>query len=308
MNSEETQVLELMEYLLTKPRRDDRTGVGTHSSFGHRLEFDLSDGKVPLLTTKEMYHKSVIEELVFFIQGKTDTSKLKTKIWRGNTSKANLEKLGLDYDEGEMGPLYGFQWRMYGCDYETIVQLRKQIDELGEGDMSDVARIQLEYLLDKEMKKGKDQLAQVIDTLKSDPSSRRMVVSAWNAQDIGKMVLPPCHVLFQFYVVDGKLDLQMYQRSADVFLGLPFNIASYAILLHMVAKEVNLKPGRLIICLGDTHIYSNHVDAVKAQLSREPLAFPTIKLADKKFFDMTKDDVEIVDYQHYEAIKADMAI
>jgi thymidylate synthase len=304
--SQEQQVLDLMTHLLSRPLRKDRTGTGTYSSFSHRLEFDLSDGTVPILTTKKVYYRSVIEELLFFIRGDTDSKKLKSKIWRGNSSKEYLEKMGLPYEEGELGPVYGFQWRNFGADYETISGYKKQLYSLENGEMQDTQRIYLEGMLDKH--KGVDQLKDVISRLLKNPEDRRLIVSAWNPVDIPKMVLPPCHVLYQLYVDGENVDMQVYQRSADVFLGLPFNIASYGILLHMIAKEVGLKAGRLIFNLGDAHIYSNHVEQVKKQLKNEPYQFPTIKLADKSLFEMDVKDVEIVGYESHEAIKAEMAV
>lgn len=303
----EGNVLDLMKDLLDQVEREDRTGTGTRSSFGHRFEFDLSDGSVPILTTKKVYYKSVLEELLFFIRGETDSKKLKTKIWRANSSKEALEKLGLEYEEGELGPVYGFQWRYFGADYDRILALTEELNVLPKEELYQPSRTYLESLIDLEKKKGFDQLAWVINEIKTKPSSRRLVVSAWNPKDIGKMVLPPCHVMFQFYVNGDQLDVQVYQRSADVFLGLPFNLASYGTLLHMVAKETNYKPGRMIYVLGDAHIYLNHVDQVKEQITRIPFDFPKIEIGDKPFFELEMDGVLLVGYEHHPPIEAEMS-
>lgn len=305
MNPEE-QVIELMKKLLDQPLREDRTGTGTYSSFGERLEFDLSDGSVPVLTTKKVYYKSVVEELLFFIRGETDTSLLKSKIWRGNTSREFLDRNGLGYPEGEMGPLYGFQWRHFGADYRKILALKSELKLEDDGEFRELRVAYLKGELEKEKSKGTDQLSWVISEIKSNPLSRRLIVSAWNAEDVDQMVLPPCHVFYQFYVREGHLDIQVYQRSADVFLGLPFNLASYGTLLHMMAQETGYKPGRMVYIIGDAHIYSNHASQVKLQISREPYPFPKIEIEKAPFFEIEK--IGLIDYNHHPEIKGVMSV
>jgi dihydrofolate reductase/thymidylate synthase len=235
--------------------KSDRTGTGTTSMFGTRMEFDISE-RIPILTTKKIDYENIIKELLFFVSGRTNTKILETEgvgIWKGNTSKEFLEKRGLEYEEGDMGPGYGHQWRHWNAPYEGC-------DESYSG-------------------KGVDQLAEAIELIRKDPHSRRILVSAWNPEQLPEMALPPCHILFQFNVSGDRkhLDCQIYQRSTDAFLGLPYNIASYAILTYMIAHITNLKPRKLIHVSGDSHIYSNHGDQVKRQLSRTPRPFPTLK-------------------------------
>lgn len=224
--------------------REDRTGVGTISRFGERLDLDLQVA-FPLLSTKRVFWKGVVRELLWFISGSTDANELSTKgvhIWDGNSSREYLDSRGLHtYPPGTVGPCYGWQWRSFGASYPAS----------SEGTV-----------------RGVDQLADVIEQIKKNPTDRRLIVSAWNPSDLPKMALPPCHILYQFYVDNGELSCQMYQRSVDVGLGLPFNIASYALLTHMVAHVCGLGVGRLIMCLGDTHIYQTHVDALREQMSR----------------------------------------
>ena len=230
------QYLDLLERVLDEGnKKEDRTGTGTISVFGHQMRFDLAEG-FPLLTTKKLHLKSIIHELLWFIKGSTNVKYLQdngVRIWNEWAK-----------EDGELGPIYGYQWRSWP-DY----------------------------------KKGHiDQIQQVIDSIKNNPDSRRHIVSAWNVGDIENMQLPPCHILFQFYVADGKLSCQLYQRSADIFLGVPFNIASYAILTMMVAQVCGLKPGTFVHTLGDAHIYLNHLDQVNLQMTREPLALPQLKI------------------------------
>ena len=215
--------------------KDDRTGTGTTSIFGHQMRFDLSEG-FPCLTTKKLHLRSIIYELLWFIKGDTNVKYLQdngVRIWNEWAD-----------DKGDLGPIYGYQWRSWpNYNGETI-----------------------------------DQIKEVIETIKTNPNSRRMLVSAWNVGCLDQMKLPPCHILFQFYVVNGKLSMQLYQRSADIFLGVPFNIASYALLLQMVAQVTGLEPGEFIHTLGDAHIYNNHLEQVDLQLSREPKALPQLKI------------------------------
>ena len=274
------QYHDLLEDILNNgERKDDRTGVGTISVFGRQLRFDLSKG-FPAITTKKLAWKSVVSELLWFIEGTGDERRLaeilygsrdteRSTIWTGNAQAAYWTPKAR-YD-GDLGRVYGVQWRDW---------------------------------------RGVDQLANLIEGIKKDPNGRRHILTAWNVDELDQMALPPCHVLAQFYVSNGKLSCHMYQRSVDVFLGLPFNIASYALLTHMIAQVCDLKVGELIISTGDTHIYSNHVEQVNEQLSREeyplPLLFlnPDIKSIDK----FSMDAILLFDYQSHGTIKADMAV
>ncbi|MDV6275139.1 thymidylate synthase [Rhodococcus erythropolis] len=250
----------------TGTAKSDRTGTGTRSIFGHQMRFDLADG-FPLVTTKKVHLKSIVNELLWFL--------------RGDSNVAWLHEHGVSiWDEwadehGELGPVYGVQWRSWPTPSGEHI----------------------------------DQITQTVETLRSNPDSRRIIVSAWNVADIPQMALAPCHAFFQFYVADGKLSCQLYQRSADMFLGVPFNIASYALLTHMMAQQAGLDVGEFVWTGGDCHIYDNHVDQVTEQLGREPLSLPTLKLNKRdSIFDYTFEDVEIVDYQHHPAIKAPVAV
>ncbi|MCZ4523908.1 MULTISPECIES: thymidylate synthase [Rhodococcus] len=250
----------------TGSAKSDRTGTGTRSIFGHQMRFDLADG-FPLVTTKKVHLKSIVNELLWFL--------------RGDSNVAWLHEHGVSiWDEwadenGELGPVYGVQWRSWPTPSGEHI----------------------------------DQITQTVETLRTNPDSRRIIVSAWNVADIPQMALAPCHAFFQFYVADGKLSCQLYQRSADMFLGVPFNIASYALLTHMMAQQAGLDVGEFVWTGGDCHIYDNHVDQVTEQLGREPLPLPTLKLNKRdSIFDYTFEDVEIVDYQHHPAIKAPVAV
>jgi len=259
--------LDLLRHVLEHgERRTDRTGTGTISVFGTQTRYDLREG-FPLLTTKKVLFPAVVRELVWFLRGSTninDDLHAHTPIWDAWAD-----------EQGELGPIYGYQWRHWGKD---------------------------------ETHAGVDQIQQVIDTIKKDPMSRRIIVSAWNVTDIPKMRLPPCHALFQFYVNDRSLDCQLYQRSADLALGVPFNIASYALLQAMIAQECELVPRHFVHTLGDAHIYLNHVEGVKTQLERTPMALPKLKLAPKKVLDMTFEDVQLEGYQHHPFIKFAVAV
>jgi len=248
-------------------RKSDRTGTGTISVFGAQLRFDLNAG-FPLMTTKKVHLKSIIHELLWFLQGDTNVRYLKengVSIW-DEWAKP----------DGDLGPVYGYQWRSWPA--------------------ADGRHI--------------DQISQVLQQLKTNPDSRRMIVSAWNVADLDKMALMPCHAFFQFYVADGKLSCQLYQRSADMFLGVPFNIASYALLTQMIAQVCGLKPGDFVHTFGDTHIYLNHMDQVKEQLSREPRALPVMKLnpAVKDLFAFKYADFTLENYDPHPAIKAPVAV
>src|SRR5215211_1781822 len=255
--------LDLLDHVLTSGvEKSDRTGTGTLSTFGYQMRFDLREG-FPLLTTKKLHTRSIIGELLWFIQGSTNVK------W--------LHEQGITiWDEwadadGELGPIYGYQWRSWPTPSGGHI----------------------------------DQLNGVINSIKTVPDSRRHMVSAWNVADLADMALSPCHALFQFYVAQGRLSCQLYQRSADIFLGVPFNIASYALLTHMVAQQVGLRPGDFIWTGGDCHIYDNHVDQVREQLSREPYPFPTLELRPApSLFDYQLEDLQVVGYRHHPAIKA----
>jgi thymidylate synthase len=272
--------LELVERVLREgERRDDRTGTGTLSVFGVQTRYDLRAG-FPLLTTKKVLWSGVVRELLWFLRGSTnvrDELTQHTPIWDAWADPS-----------GELGPIYGHQWRRWGAPF--VQHARDQ------------------NTLPKRTGPGIDQLAQAIALIRDDPSSRRIIVSAWNVADLPHMALPPCHAFFQFYVSNGRLDLQLYQRSADIALGVPFNIASYALLLMLVAKECALTPGVLIHTLGDAHIYLNHVEGLKLQLTREPLPPPRVTIADKPLSEIQYGDIELVDYQHHPFIKFEVAV
>lgn len=270
----------IMRELLKESSRENRTNVETHSKFGVYLEFDISK-EFPLFTSKWVYFKGVLEELLFFISGKTDTKILEekgVKIWQGNTRKSVLESLGLDYEEGEAGPIYGFQWRHFGADYPRT-------------------------------EKGFDQLNAVINSISSNPTNRRHVITAWNPTQLHLMALPPCHLLYQFYANDKKLDCLVFMRSCDMFLGFPFNLASYSLLTYIIASICNLKPGRVIFTIGDAHIYSNHIEQTKLLLSRTPLPWPEVEINSvTKIDDIKSEDIKLKNYVSWPAIKAEMAV
>ncbi len=262
------QYLKLLDHVLTNGvHKEDRTGTGTISVFGYQMRFNLEDG-FPLLTTKKLHLKSILHELMWFISGSTNVKYLQdngVRIWNEWADT-----------EGELGQVYGYQWRSWTADGGRHI----------------------------------DQLSQVIDALKRNPDSRRHIVSAWNVGNLDDMKLPPCHILFQFYVADGRLSCQMYQRSADIFLGVPFNIASYAVLLQMIAQVTGYKAGEFIHTLGDAHIYANHIEQVKLQLTREPLPLPALRLNPNvsSVFDFKYDDFTLENYQSHPHIKGDISV
>jgi len=269
------QYLELVKYILENGEiKGDRTGTGTLSVFGYQSKYDLREG-FPLLTTKKVLFSAVVRELLWFLKGTTninDGLKEFTPIWNAWAD-----------ENGELGPIYGYQWRRW----EKFVS---------EGDIKGYKK---EYI---------DQIQAAIALIKTNPSSRRIIVSAWNVADIDRMALPPCHAFFQFYVVGGRLDCQLYQRSADVALGVPFNIASYALLLTLLAQECDLTPGIFVHTLGDAHVYLNHVDGLKEQLQRTPRKLPQLKIEKKPVLDIAFEDIEIVNYQHDAFIKFPIAV
>lgn len=285
---EEFQYLDLVRRIIDSGvRKGDRTGTGTLSIFGAQLRFSLRDDVFPLLTTKRVFWRGVAEELFWFIRGSTDAKQLSAKrvhIWDANGSRKFLDTCGLtNREEGDLGPVYGFQWRHFGAPYST-----RSANYSGQ---------------------GIDQLAQVLHTLRTNPNDRRMIISAWNPAALREMALPPCHLLAQFYVANGELSCQMYQRSGDMGLGVPFNIASYALLTRLVANVVGLRPGEFVHVLGDAHVYLNHVDALKEQLTRKPKAFPTLRIKHRENIeDFTLDDLVLEGYEPHDAIAMKMAV
>lgn len=262
------QYLHLLNHILTNgTRKDDRTGTGTLSVFGHQMRFDLQQG-FPLLTTKKLHLKSIIHELLWFLTGSTNIGPL----------KANGVSIWDEWadEQGELGPVYGHQWRSWPTPNGGHI----------------------------------DQIAQVVQSLRTNPDSRRHLVSAWNVADINRMALPPCHIMFQFYVANGRLSCQLYQRSADTFLGVPFNIASYALLTMMMAQVCNLQPGEFIHTLGDAHIYLNHIEQAKLQLTRETRPLPTMRINPNitDIFGFAYSDFELTDYNPHPHIKAEVAV
>lgn len=262
------QYLDLLDRILKEGvQKGDRTGTGTISVFGNQMRFNLQEG-FPLLTTKKLHLKSIIYELLWFLQGNTNAKWLQergVRIWNEWAD-----------EDGNLGHIYGYQWRSWP-DYDG-------------GHV--------------------DQISEVIDQIKNNPNSRRLIVSAWNVADIKNMNLPPCHILFQFYVADGKLSCQLYQRSADTFLGVPFNIASYALLTMMVAQVCNLQPGDFVYTTGDTHLYLDHIEQAKLQLTRNPRPLPKMKInpAVKSIFDFQYEDFELTDYDPHPHIKATVSV
>ena len=297
------QYLDLLQDILDNGElKDDRTGVGTYSVFGRHIRFDLRRG-FPAVTTKKLAWKACVGELLWFIEGSSDERRLaelthgsaegKVTIWTPN-ALASYWKPKAKF-EGDLGRVYGVQWRHWNK-YRT----EKNMGSAHKGGTR-LAVDQIEV----------DQLSNLIEGLKTDPNGRRHILSAWNVSELDQMALPPCHVMSQFYVNKNKeLSCHMYQRSVDVFLGLPFNIASYALLTHLIAHHCNLKVGELIISMGDTHIYSDHIEQVKEQLSREPYPLPTLMLNSQKnnIFEMTMQDIHLEYYQSHDAIKAKMAV
>ena len=273
---------QLRQILESGIEREDRTGVGTISCFGLNARYDMADG-FPAVTTKKLAWKVMSSELLWFISGSNNINDLKSiyknnKIWDANYNDY-LRRLGLDANDGDMGRVYGTQWRSWRAN-----------------DGSEI-----------------DQLQEAIDTISSNPNSRRIIVNAWNPGEssIDQVALPPCHSFFQFYVAGGKLSLHMYQRSADMFLGVPFNIASYSLLLHMIAKITNLEPGEFIHSIGDAHIYLDAIEQTKKQIARQPLPLPELSIKDRGqnlIGDFLFDDFALVDYQCHEAISARMAV
>lgn len=262
------QYLDMLQHILNQGQvKGDRTGTGTLSVFGYQTRYNLQEG-FPVLTTKKLHLKSIIYELLWILNGESNIASLQdhgVRIWNEWAD-----------DEGELGPVYGVQWRSWNAaDGKTI-----------------------------------DQISQVIEGIKGNPTSRRLIVSAWNVGELQAMALPPCHLLFQFYVADGKLSCQLYQRSADVFLGVPFNIASYSLLTMMVAQVCSLEPGEFVHTFGDLHLYNNHIEQTQLQLTRQPYPLPKMRINPEvtSIFDFHYEDFELVDYQAHPHIKAKVSV
>jgi len=292
-HSEQVYLDSLNTILLQGQDRPDRTGIGTKSLFGLQLRFDLSQG-FPAITTKKLAWRAVVSELLWFIEGSGDEFRLreilhgqryteKTTIWTENASAPYWTSKRMQRHPGDLGRVYGVQWRRWR---KPLIRVNKVVLQ------------------------NHDQLQELIEGIKKDPYSRRHIITAWNPGELELMALPPCHMMAQFYVNDGKLSCQMYQRSADMFLGVPFNIASYALFTHMIAQACNLKVGDLILTLGDAHIYNNHIEQVKEQLQRTPFDLAELKLNPevKDITKFTMDDISLVNYKCHEAIKAPMAV
>tara|TARA_X000000950_G_scaffold228497_1_gene276044 strand:- start:818 stop:2233 length:1416 start_codon:yes stop_codon:yes gene_type:complete len=279
-NNEEYQYLNLLKDIINSDKKKSRNG-NVYSKFGLRMEFDLRNG-FPLLTTKKMGWKTVLRELLWFISGSTDNSILqnnKVHIWDKNAE--DFEKSGL-YESNDLGPVYGFQWRHFGGEYIDCKTPPTN---------------------------GVDQIKYIVDTIKNDPSSRRLILSAWNPVDIPKMALPPCHVLVQFNIENQYIDAQLYQRSGDMFLGVPFNITSYSFLLHIIGSITGYKPRKLIHIIGDAHIYEQHIDAVNTQINRIPYMFPVLTMKDIKDIDNIKEsDFNVEGYTSHSRINAEMIV
>ena len=276
--------LDLLNTVLTHGRpREDRTGTGTLGLFGHQMRFDLHDG-FPLLTTKKLHLRSIIHELMWFLRGETHVAPLQeagVRIWNDWSTAEQTARFGRK--EGDLGPIYGHQWRNFGASTKDDGSYAKD---------------------------GVDQIQRALDLIQNNPHSRRILVTGWNPQEADKVALPPCHTIFQFYVQDGRLSCQLYQRSADIFLGVPFNIASYALLTMMVAQVCHLEPAEFVHTLGDAHLYSNHLEQARLQLSREPRSRPQMRLNPevKDLFSFSYEDFELSDYEPHPHIRAKVAV
>ncbi|XP_012279699.1 thymidylate synthase [Orussus abietinus] len=286
---DEYQYLQLIDRIINKgSKKSDRTGVGTQSVFGTQMRFSLRNGTFPLLTTKRVNWRAIVEELLWFIRGCTNSKELAAKgvnIWNANSSRSFLDSCGfIDREEGDLGPVYGFQWRHFGAKYVDM-----HTDYTGQ---------------------GIDQLREVIHKIKNTPDDRRIIMTAWDPVSIPQMALPPCHCLVQFYVCDGELSCQLYQRSADMGLGVPFNIASYSLLTYMLAHVTSLKPGDFIHTMGDCHVYLNHISSLQTQIIREPRPFPQLKIKRnvEDIEDFVFDDFELIDYNPHNRIVMAMAV
>lgn len=278
------QYLQLLQHILDNGEdKSDRTGTGTRSVFGYQMRFDLATG-FPLLTTKKVHIKSIVHELLWFLRGETTIDYLtanQVTIWDEWATDEQTARFGRQ--AGDLGPVYGHQWRNFGASKDEAGNYRDD---------------------------GFDQISWLVNEIKTNPNSRRLIVSGWNPKEAGQVALPPCHTLFQFFVQQGKLSCQLYQRSADVFLGVPFNIASYALLTHMIAQVCDLQVGEFVWTGGDTHLYSNHFEQTCLQLSRSPMPPCQLWLNPqvRDIFDFTFEDIKILNYQSHPAIKAEVSV
>ena len=286
---EEYQYLNLIQNIIEKGVvKHTRPGIDTLSLFGAQMRFSLKDYTFPLLTTKKLFYRGIVEELLWFIKGSTNAKELQDKnvhIWTEHSSREYLDSIGLtQYPLNDLGPIYGFQWRHFGAKYVNCFTDYKN--------------------------QGFDQLLHVINTIKNNPHDRRIIMCAWNPLDIPLMALPPCHCLVQFYVAEDKLSCHLYQRSADLGLGVPFNIASYALLTHLIAHVTGLKPGDFIHTLGDAHIYVNHLESLKIQLKRKPRPFPTLTINEKvnDIEQIRWEDIHLNGYYPHEKIDMPLAV
>lgn len=290
-NQGEYQYLDLIKKVMNQGTLRKTRNSNTISLFCEKMEFDISQS-FPLITTKRVFFKGIVKELLWFINAKTNSNELEkdnVNIWKGNSSREYLDTIGLNENEqGDCGPIYGFQWRHFNAEYK--------------GPYCDYTN------------KGVDQLVNIINLIKNDPTSRRMFMSGWNPCQLDKMALPPCHVSYQFYIrkIDNKqyLDCMMYQRSGDLFLGVPFNIASTSLLVYILANICDINPGKINIIIGDAHIYENHIEQIKTQLERIPRDFPKLSINKKcnKIEDVTYQDIILENYTPHESIKAEMIV
>jgi thymidylate synthase len=288
VNNQEMQYIDLINKIIQSGETRNTRNSITKSTFGEKLEFDISN-TIPIITTKKLAWKVVIKELLWFLSGSTDNQKLldqNVNIWKGNATREYMDSIGFkDREINDLGPIYGHQWRHFNAEY-----INHQTDYTN---------------------KGNDQIESILNLLKNDPMSRRIILTAWNPSQLYQMNLPPCHLLAQFYVSNDKeLSCMMYQRSADVGLGLPFNIASYAVLTYILAKLSNLKPKKLIITIGDAHIYENHIDTLQEQVKRTPFDFPNLYFNPNKTYskisDFEIDDFHVENYTYHETLKMEM--
>jgi len=276
--------LDLLEKVLTEGQvREDRTGTGTVGVFGHQMRFDLADG-FPLLTTKKLHLRSILHELLWFLSGQTHVAPLQeagVRIWNDWATAEQTARFGRK--EGDLGPVYGHQWRNFGATLQP------------DGSYAD---------------DGVDQIMRLVETIRTNPNSRRMIVTGWNPKESDQVALPPCHTLFQFYVQDGRLSCQLYQRSADIFLGVPFNIASYSLLLMMLAQVCDLQPGEFVHTMGDAHLYSNHLDQARLQLQREVRPRPRMILdpSVRELLDFQFEHFQLTEYDPHPHIKAAVSV
>jgi len=305
-NQEEYQYLNLLKTILEQgTKHNDRTGTGTFRIWGAHMEFDLSEGKVPLLTTKKVPARLVIEELLWFLKGCTDVKLLQEKkvhIWDGNGSKEECKKF--NREEGDLGPIYGHQWRNFGASKRLFKKAKDMWSNRN-----------LRYVNRAYKDDGYDQIKYIIDTIKNNPDSRRILLSGWNPKEAHQVNPPPCHTFYQFQVEGDKINGSLYLRSNDIFLGNPFNIASLAILVHLLSIVTGKKAGKIVISIGDAHLYSDHIEQAKIQLEREPYNFPSIEINNRLLnkglegiMEANIDDFEVKGYKSHPTIKAKMSV